>query len=62
MTTTTAYRVTAPCVVVKGERGSQGIFYQGDTLHPWDTAAAGTDYADDTEITRLLNDGFIEQV
>jgi hypothetical protein len=57
-----AYRVVHAAVTAKGARGSVGLFYQGDLLRPWDTGDAGTDHADDTEISRLLNMGCIEPV
>jgi hypothetical protein len=60
--TTTAYRVVAAAVTVKCERGSHGIFYEGDTLRLWDAGDGGTDQASHTETTRLADLGFIEPV
>ena len=60
MTTPTMYRVTAPCVTAKGVRGSHGIFYADQPLTSWTAGDQTEDHANEAEIQRLLDLGFIE--
>lgn len=60
-TTATSYVVVAPCVVVKGARGSAGTFYEGQQIRPW-LCDNGSDSADPEEIARLVDLGMIKAV
>jgi hypothetical protein len=65
MTTATAdtsYRVTAPLVIVRGARGSQGLFYRDTVIGRWDTGDQGHDEPKPDEIGRLLDLGMIEAI
>jgi hypothetical protein len=57
----TSYVVIRPCVVVKGARGSAGVFYADSTVLPWD-CANGRDSATPEELNRLVELGFIRAV
>ena len=55
------YRVVAPCVVIRGERGSNGIFYQGEVVRTWHRSD-GNDMATADVLTRLAQDGFLTAI
>jgi hypothetical protein len=63
MTTTepTDYVVIAPCVITKGERGSQGTFYQGTLIRTW-ICGDGDDRITAEHLQYLLDLGSIRPV
>lgn len=52
------YRVATPCVTIRGERGSNGIFYQGEVVRTWHRSD-GDDMATADVLTQLAADGFL---
>jgi hypothetical protein len=56
-----SYVVVRPCVVVTGERGSRGTFYEGPMARSWD-CGNGRDSATQEELDRLVELGFIRAV